>query len=239
VVLETRTHVMLFDTGPSTFGGADAGTNIVLPFLRLRGYRHLDRVMVSHADNDHAGGLAALQRGLQIDSLSLSPLQAWPTMVERCAAGQRWHWDEVQFEVLHPPPGATEGLENNASCVLRVSAGGHTLLLTGDIEAPAEAALVAQGAALAAEVLLVPHHGSATSSSGPFLDKVAPRAAVLSVGYRNRFGLPSAAVLARYAARGIPVLDTRHAGAITLDMDDAGIQFTQFRSQTARYWHAQ
>lgn len=239
VVLETHAHVMLFDTGPSAFGGADAGANIVLPFLRLRGYRQLDRVMVSHADNDHAGGLGALQRGLQIERLSLSPLQAWPTMVERCAAGQRWRWDEVQFEVLHPAPGATEGLENNASCVLRVSAGGHTLLLTGDIEAPAEVALVAQGAALAAEVLLVPHHGSGTSSSGPFLDKVAPRVAVLSVGYRNRFGLPSAAVLARYAARGIPVLDTRHAGAITLDIDDAGIQFTQFRPQTARYWHAQ
>jgi competence protein ComEC len=89
VVLETRTHVMLFDTGPSTFGGADAGADIVLPFLRLRGQRRLDRVMVSHADNDHAGGLGALQRGLQIDTLSLSPLQAWPSTVERCAAGQR------------------------------------------------------------------------------------------------------------------------------------------------------
>jgi competence protein ComEC len=239
VVLETHTHVMLFDTGPSTFGGADAGADIVLPFLRLRGQRRLDRVMVSHADNDHAGGLGALQRGLQIDTLSLSPLQAWPSTVERCAAGQRWRWDDVEFEVLHPAPGAADGLENNASCVLRVSAGGHHVLLTGDIEAPAEAALVAQDAALAAEVLLVPHHGSATSSSAPFLDKVAPRTAVLSVGYRNRFGLPSAAVMARYAARGVPVLDTRHTGAITLDVDDSGIQFTQFRAQTARYWHAQ
>ena len=239
VAVETRHHLLLFDTGPRTYGGRDAGEDIVLPWLRHGGHRRIDRLVVSHADIDHAGGLGALLAALPVDELIMSPQQRWDRPVGRCTRGQRWVWDEVTFEFLHPPdprPSATAS-DNDASCVLRIAAGEQGLLLTADIERAAEAVLLRAPQRLRATALLVPHHGSLSSSTAAFIDAVQPRLALLSVGYLNRFGQPAPAVLARYAARGVEVLDTRQLGALRLRVSPAGIDAAGYRQEARRYWH--
>jgi competence protein ComEC len=159
-----------------------------------------------------------------------------------CQAGQAWDWDGVHFDVLHPQPGAEAlGLKSNAlSCVLRVSTTGGSALLTGDIEAPQEAALVQRlGAALQSQILIVPHHGSRTSSTPAFLDVVAPSVAVVQAAYRSRYGHPAPDVVARYTERGITVVRSDRCGAWTRAAstpEPAGIGTCE-RSQARRYWH--
>jgi len=198
--------------------------------------------VLSHRDTDHVGGAAALLDRLPVRRLRSSlpaahPLRRPGLPQLDCAAGQAWTWDGVRFEVLHPLPGelASADKPNAVSCVLRVQdALGRSALLTGDIEAPQEAELVHRlGAALRSDVLVVPHHGSHTSSSAAFLAAVAPRWAVIQVGYRSRFGHPHADVLARYAGFGIEVVRTDHCGA--WQWDDAGARCT--RDVRRRYWH--
>jgi competence protein ComEC len=152
-----------------------------------------------------------------------------------CLAGQRWTWDGVDFRMLHPFAEASPGAKPNAtSCVLRVAdADGRSALLTGDIEAPQEAALVArEGAALASDVLLVPHHGSRTSSTAAFLAAVRPRRAVIQVGYRSRYGHPAPDVVARYGAAGIGLVRTDQCGAWTW----RGGEGVCTRAVRRRYW---
>jgi competence protein ComEC len=156
-----------------------------------------------------------------------------------CHDGQSWQWDGVRFEVLHPAAAAYDASArpNAMSCVLRITAGAHTALLTGDIEAREEAALVRSGGArMRADVLLVPHHGSRTSSTGPFLDAVAPRFALIGAGYRNRFGHPRADVVARYEARGIALLRTDLQGALRIGLSPQRIDASTFRATDPRYW---
>ncbi|MDR8852389.1 ComE operon protein 3 [Burkholderia pseudomultivorans] len=156
-----------------------------------------------------------------------------------CTAGQRWRWDDVDFTVLWPPGGPGAGASNRQSCVLRIDAGGTSALLTGDIDAYAERRLVdTMRDALAAQIIVVPHHGSRTSSVEPFLDSVGPRVAVFPVGYRNRFGHPHPSVLARYAARAIPLPRTDRDGAVRFDVApaDRGFAFERYRDAQRRYW---
>jgi competence protein ComEC len=158
--------------------------------------------------------------------------------VSRCEAGQQWEWDGVRFEVLHPQAADYDAARrsNALSCVLRVSNGTQTLLLAGDIEQAQEAQLLAAGAPLKADLLLVPHHGSKTSSSAAFLEAVAPQLALVQAGYRNRFGHPAPPVLARYAERGVRVVDSAHCGAMGWDSarpQDLSCQ----RVLARRYWH--
>ncbi|HET8746188.1 MAG TPA: competence protein ComEC, partial [Ramlibacter sp.] len=165
------------------------------------------------------------------------PLQALRPST-RCHAGQHWEWDGVRFEILHP--GAADyGLRtkpNALSCVLRVSNGQASALLAGDIEQPQEAALLARGAPLAADVLLVPHHGSRTSSSPAFLDAVRPWAALVQAGYRNRFGHPAAPVQQRYEERGIVLALSPRCGAARWDSRTARVLRCE-RQAAPRYWH--
>jgi competence protein ComEC len=156
---------------------------------------------------------------------------------QRCVAGQRWAWDGVQFEVLHPQATDydTPQKPNALSCVLRISNGAYTALLVADIEQPQEARLVASQALLRADVLLVPHHGSKTSSSAAFLDAVQPRLALVQAGYRNRFGHPAPQVLVRYQERGIAVVDSSHCGAATWQ-SIAPAQVLCDREEDPRYW---
>lgn len=238
VAIETHQHLLLFDTGPRTYGGRDAGEEVVLPWLRARGQHRIDRLVVSHADIDHAGGLGALRAAVPIGMEMMSPRQQSERSVRRCVDGERWVWDGVVFEVLHPAADVPATVsDNDASCVLRVAAGGQRLLLTADIEALAETRLLQSPSRLRAEALLVPHHGSMTSSSPAFLDAVRPQVALLSVGHLNRYGQPAPAVLARYAARGIRLYDTRRMGAIRIRVDPAGFDVTGYREQVRRYWH--
>jgi competence protein ComEC len=224
--------------------------------LRARGERAVDLLVLSHRDLDHVGGAASLMKALPVRQLSSSletfhPLRAMLPDHQRCDAGQRWDWDGVRFEMLHPlsaehpPPGLLPARPNALSCVLRVSdAAGRSLLLTGDIEAAQEDALVARAAAgpdpalqspvLKSEVLLVPHHGSRTSSTPAFLEAVAPRVALVQAAYRSRFGHPAPDVVARYEARGIEVLRTDRCGAWSWRSDEA--QGRCERAERPRYW---
>jgi competence protein ComEC len=158
--------------------------------------------------------------------------------VTRCEAGQQWEWDGVRFEVLHPQAADYDAARrsNALSCVLRVSNGAQTLLLAGDIEQAQEAQLLAAGAPVKADVLLVPHHGSKTSSSPAFLEAVAPQLALVQAGYRNRFGHPAPPVLARYAERGVPVFDSARCGAAGWDSTLPQAVRCQ-RVLARRYWH--
>ncbi|HEY2561911.1 MAG TPA: DNA internalization-related competence protein ComEC/Rec2 [Caldimonas sp.] len=243
VLVRTRGHAMLFDSGPVYSRESDAGQRVLLPLLRARGEHRLDLLMLSHRDSDHVGGARSLLAALEIDAVSSSledghPLLAGVRGVQRCVAGQRWQWDGVDFAVLHPAPADYDrGARPNAmSCVLRVSGGGRSVLLTGDIEREQESALVVQGAPLASDVLVVPHHGSKTSSSAAFLDAVRPRIAVFQAGYRNRFGHPAAEVLARYRERGIEVVASPACGA--WQWRAGGPEDGSCERETARrYWH--
>jgi competence protein ComEC len=224
VLVRTATHALLYDAGPRYSFESDAGHRVLVPLLQAL-QTQLDLVLLSHRDTDHVGGAAAVL-AMQVDAQLVSsiredhPLQTLRS-ARRCVAGQTWSWDGVQFEILHPraadypEPGAPDPKPNSVSCVLRVTNGAQTALLVGDIEAPQEDALLGRGAPLRADVLLVPHHGSKTSSSAAFLDAVRPRFGLVQAGYRNRFGHPAPDVAQRYADRRIEVHDSPHCGAMT------------------------
>ncbi|MGI9134024.1 MAG: ComEC/Rec2 family competence protein, partial [Rhodoferax sp.] len=205
----------------------------------------LDRVVLSHRDMDHVGGAAAvlaMQPQAQVlTSVDPGQLLLPDGVAQRCIAGQRWEWDGVQFAVLHPAALDYDSIakSNAMSCVLHISAGGRAALLVGDIEQTQEARLVAAQAPLRADVLLVPHHGSKTSSSAAFLDAVAPQVASVQSGYRNRFGHPHPAVVERYRERHIELVDSPHCGAFTWRSWQVDMPQNEacIRAVDLRYWH--
>ncbi len=251
VLVRTHRHLLVYDTGPPFSPEADAGERVLLPLLQARGERRVDRLVLSHGDADHIGGAASLLRGLPVSALSssLSPghaLRSTGVPHQRCLAGQRWHWDGVWFEFLHPTPADfdTSRTSNALSCVLRVQAGPsaddappRSVLLTGDVEAAQEAALVQrQGSALRSTVLLVPHHGSRTSSTPALLIAVAPQLAVVQVAHRSRFGHPAHDVLSRYARYGIALQRSDWCGAWSWPAEGDPVCE---RQRARRYWHHQ
>jgi competence protein ComEC len=247
-VVQTRRHVLVFDTGPRFSSGFNTGEAVLAPYLRARGIGHIDTLIVSHGDNDHRGGVEGLRNEFPVQRVLSSVPQRFRTRglaqeVAACRDGQNWQWDGVQFTVLNPQAEAEAARsDNNRSCVLRVQAGSQRLLLTGDIEAAAEQTLVQRhGEALAAELLVVPHHGSLTSSTPEFIAAVAPRVALFPVGYRNRFGFPKPLVVERYRQRGVQLFDTAHHGALEIRLgDEAELrQIHAYRQDAARYWHHQ
>ncbi len=240
VLVRTAGHSLLYDAGPRFSRDSDAGHRTLVPLLRALGER-LDTVLLSHRDSDHTGGASAVL-GMQPQAALLSSIEDGHTLqaqrpATRCSAGQRWQWDGVAFEVLHPQAAdyATANKTNALSCVLRISNVAHSALLAGDIEQAQEARLTALGAPLKADVLLVPHHGSKTSSSPAFLDAVQPRFAMVQAGYRNRFGHPAASVLARYQERGISVADSPHCGAMRWSSAQPAALHCQ-REAAPHYW---
>ncbi len=240
VLVRTARHALLYDAGPA-YGETDSGERIVAPALRALGVARLDALVLTHDDSDHTGGARSILEGLEVHALLHSlaerhALLALASAPRRCLRGTRWDWDGVRFEVLHPAPGRAARRRNDESCVLKVSAGGAAMLLTGDIERRAEAELTGV-AEVRADALLVPHHGSRSSSSAPFLEAAGARLAVVSAGYRNRFGHPAAEVLERYAAAGAQVLRTDRDGAVTVRLAPAGLAAERERARRARYWH--
>ena len=251
VLVSTRHHLLVYDAGPQYSRDTDAGQRVLLPLLQGRGEWRIDRLLLSHRDSDHVGGAAALLRTLPVGELLSSlepehPLLQTGVAARPCLAGQAWTWDGVDFEVLHPlQVEPAPGLKPNAlSCVLRVAAGapgGGSALLTGDIERRQELALVAATPSerLASTVLLVPHHGSRTSSSEVFLDAVQAKVGLVQAGYRNRFGHPVEQVLARHRARGTQVVESTRCGAWTWQ-GDAALQTARCeRERRRRHWHDQ
>ena len=250
LVVRTASHVLVYDTGPAWSSEADAGSRIVLPYLRGEGMRRLDALVVSHDDVDHSGGARSLLRALPVaDFLSSLPAEhparAAARVHRACEAGQAWTWDGVHFRMLHPAAGshAMALPDNDRSCVLQIEAGSERLLVTGDISAASEARLLrsAQGRgddALRADVLVVPHHGSRTSSTPAFIDAVAPQLALMAIGYRNRFGHPRPEVVERYLDRDAQVIRTDQSGAVRLTLGAGEWRLRQERARSRRYWRS-
>jgi len=238
VLLETRHHRMLYDTGPSP----RVGDSVVTPYLMRRGVRELDLLMLSHNDLDHTGGAQPVLDRLNVRHLSYSaPPEGYTVKPEVrqgfCRAGQRWDWDGVHFHVLSPLPSMAAFKDNDRSCVLRVSGEGYSVLLTGDIEEKAETALLAESALPQTDWLVVAHHGSKTSSSEAFLDRLRPRAGIISAGYRNRFGHPHPKVTARYENRAVPLAWTARTGTWVQHWRPGGDFVREEWRGRRHYWH--
>lgn len=237
-VVVTRTHTLVFDTGPRYGDDLDAGRAVLLPYLRNRGIARLDIVILSHSDTDHTGGWHTLQEEIASDRvLASQPSATASPEASHCHAGQTWHWDGVAFEILHPETHAAPG-DNARSCVLRVAGPGGVLLLTADIERASERRLIETVPdKLRADILVVPHHGSLTSSTEAFLRAVNPRYAVISAGYLNRFRFPRAEILARLARHGAAVYTTARAGALRFEVKDTIGTPLAYRHMAAKFWH--
>lgn len=242
VVVRTARHALLYDTGPAVEEGFDAGERAVVPTLRALGIARLDMLVLSHADNDHAGGYAAVARELPIARLRWpdgSGLDAGGRRAVHCEAGAAWTWDGVRFRFIHPPVHFPY-LRNDSSCVLRVEAASGAVLLTGDIDGVVEDGLVRrQASALRAEVVSVPHHGSGSSSTPGFVDAVAPRVALVSAGHANRFRHPRPEVVERWAGAGAAVPGTAEGGALRVRVRPGGVPVVSGeRWAHPRFWDA-
>jgi competence protein ComEC len=239
-VVETRGRTLVFDAGARFGPNFDMGGAVIEPYLRWRGLGHVDRLVVSHGDNDHIGGARTLLRRFAVGRLSTSVPEQLPEFApEPCRAGERWWWDGVEFRMLGPV--ARLDKENDNSCVLRVRGRGGSALLTGDIERAAESLLVERyGDGLASDLLVVPHHGSKTSSTRDFLAQVRPRYALIPAGPLNRFGFPHPSVVRRYRNRGATVLGTAESGAILVDAGNGTdeLRIERYRSSHRRYWNS-
>jgi competence protein ComEC len=236
VSVATKEHRLLYDAGPSFRSGFNSGSDVVLPALAASGTRRLDRLIVSHADNDHAGGAAAVLAAFPgADVLKGPDVARLPGLA--CERGETWEWDGVEFAILHPG-GDFAARGNESSCVLKVSARGGSVLIAGDIEARGESAVVSAGG-IASDVVVVPHHGSSTSSSQAFVDAVRPQLALVSAGYANRWGFPRPAVRARWERAGARMAVTGDDGALTVSLDEAGAVLIAERTRRVRYWQPQ
>ena len=239
-VVRTRGHTLVYDAGPAYSPGFDTGRTVVVPYLRNQGVARIDRLVVSHGDNDHIGGVPSLLKDFPVVDLAAGiPELLTSRKARQCHRGEHWQWEGVGFSVLHPDAhGQHEG--NNASCVIRIEArGGQRVLLTGDIEAETERRLLQElRDRLPVDVLIVPHHGSLTSSSPAFVRAVHPGFALFPTGYRNRFRFPREPVVDRYRRAGAVLLDTAVHGAITVRLRPDGLppQADAFRCSHRHYW---
>ncbi|MCP5279486.1 MAG: DNA internalization-related competence protein ComEC/Rec2 [Thiobacillus sp.] len=254
ILVRTATRSLLVDAGPRFASGEDAGARVVAPYLWSQGINRLDGLVLTHDDLDHSGGVAALLASHRpgwfltplagVDRAALGDdgrtiMAARPDAMT-CSAGQAWTWDGVRFSVLHPPAHhyALAGYgDNDRGCVIRVEAGRHSALLAADIERLSEMNLAERGVLEPVDLLVVPHHGSKTSSTAEFLAAVRPRLAVMPVGHRNRYGHPHGEVLARYRGMGIPVLRTDREGAVSVEMGEGELVVETARRSERRYWH--
>ena len=239
IVLQTNQKALLFDTGPSFLSGGDTANLVALPFLYSRGIDRLDKLIISHGDLDHAGGVATVLGGIDVGEMLVGEELAGIGRDQRpCIAGNRWHWDGIGFSIVHPRHSAPWD-RNNASCVMQIDAGAFRMLLTGDIESPAEKLLVYLGMIGSTEIVVVPHHGSKTSSSQPFVDITGAGLAIVSSGHGNRWEFPKPEVVSRWKASGANVLNTATAGAVSqrvcVETGPGPVRLQRISGQ--KYWH--
>ena len=253
--IQTANHDLLYDTGPTYTIEANSGNRVIVPYLRARGVQALDGMIVTHRDTDHSGGAASVLDAVPVGWLMSSleqehPLAAASVRALNCIDGQAWEWDGVRFAVLHPAESqyaAPSRKSNDMSCVLKVSTAHGSALLTSDIEALSERALLARKQAgaggarndLRADILVAPHHGSRTSSTPEFIAAVGARTVIFPAGYRNRFGHPRADVVERYRLSGAALHRTDREGALTfhLTQQPSLARIVAERDERRRYWH--
>jgi competence protein ComEC len=265
VVIQTKNHTLLYDAGSRYSAQSDAGSKIVVPYLRGEGVKKLDGFIVSHDDIDHSGGAASVLAQVPVSWLASSfdlVSDKRPKKTLKCFAGQHWAWDNVSFEVLHPSLESYENAEikdNNRSCVIKVTSQFGSILLTGDIEKEAEKALLEhalqanihkasgdailennllKSAGLQSDALIVPHHGSKTSSTVDFVQAVGAKYSVFTVGYLNRFKHPKPLIEKRFEENGAFTYRSDYQGAILIDFKKNNpIKMTAWRQSQPRYWH--
>jgi competence protein ComEC len=254
VAVQTATHTLLYDAGGKYSEQADAGSRIVLPFLRGEGVRRLNGFVVSHNDTDHSGGmrtvLAQMPVSWLVSSMPERAVQNDNIKHIKCFSGQHWVWDGVDFQMIYPQLYSYEDAaltDNNRSCVLKITSAAGTLLLTGDIERPVEKELIEQqennqdSISLKSDVMIAPHHGSKTSSSVEFINVVDPDLTVFTAGYLNRFRHPRPEIVQRYEDAKSKMLRSDYHGAITLDFvadnSEGTVKASSWRKQNRRYWH--
>ena len=246
IVIETENHKMIYDTGKKYSEQFDSGSDIVAPYLSSLGYQTVDTIMISHGDNDHAGGLKGLLELVSVNRLLVGETKK--TKGEQCSAGQAWQWDGITFEVLWPTQDYIEAMRvkpvyyksNNISCVLLIKAGTRSVLLAGDIDRSIEKRIIRrlekeQGI----DIVLAPHHGSKTSSGMEWVNILQPQYVVFTAGYKNAYGHPHYSVIERYRAIGAQTLNTAKEGAIRLSLASyqQAWQLERWRYDHKRYWH--
>ncbi len=246
----TREHALLYDTGPDFANETDSGNRILIPVLRSLGVRELDGIVLSHDDIDHTGGTASVILSMPVgwlaSSQAIGKLSTVPELHDKltiasrpCRDGIHWNWDGIEFEILHPGPIPDKARQhdNELSCVLRISIGDQHILLAGDIEQRSAQRLVnTHTDQLPATLLVVPHHGSASSSDIALIAAILPDYAVFTSGYRNRFGHPKPEIVRRYMDSGATLLRSDKDGAILIDMTRDGLKVERYRQTHRRYW---
>ncbi len=242
-VIHTQNHTLVFDAGAKFSERLDAGRSVVIPYLRSQGISTLDRLLISHGDADHIGGAQAIideYPEVQLVGQDIEQLHAQNKQI--CQQGQAWQWDDVSFTILSPNMNKSDfnhNKRNDRSCVLQVKSRFGSVLLTGDIEKSAERALLNDYEdKLSSHILVVPHHGSNTSSSIDFIRAVNPKISLISVGYKNRYKLPASKVVTRYDSENLKMLSTAKSGAITIFVTESNpLLIEQYRNNNAKYWH--
>jgi len=237
VLVRTRSHALLIDAGARYPSGFDLGEAAVVPTLHALGITRLDRMIISHGDNDHAGGAVSVLLAYPGTPVWGGEPARGPVPMQQCHAGQQWQWDGVAFRMLRPPaPVTVKG--NDAGCVLLVTGSGGRLLLPADTSSNVESDIAGAVPAGPPLVLVVPHHGSKTSSGIDYLRALQPVFAVASTGYLNAYHHPAAEVVARYGALGIQLLDTPSTGAVRMAFPaSAGPRIVaEERRRQAHYW---
>jgi competence protein ComEC len=241
LAVRTARHLLVFDTGPPLGARLDPGRDIIAARLIAEGRRRVDCLMLSHGDLDHVSGTRGLLAALAVGGLDTATPERFADLrppPAPCRTGAFWHWDEVAFRVLHPP-GVGRWKGNDASCVLLVSGRWGRLLLPGDIEERAEYRLLRSAReALAADVVVLPHHGSRSSSTPAFVRATAARVAISTTGHGNRHGHPDPRVVRRWQRAGAVHLDTARDGALRVLVGPGGLEIRAERRDAPRWWRA-
>ncbi len=231
VIIKSRNHLLIYDVGAKFESGFSLANSVILPYLLNQGVTSVDTIVISHSDNDHAGGIDDI-----IDSYSDSTLLGVRNK-QGCVYPKSWNWDGVDFMVLSPLSNYPY-LKNNSSCVIKISSSYGSILLTGDIEEPVEYRLVNKFPKLISnDVLVIPHHGSRTSSSAGFVKHVNPRIAINSSGFANQFNHPHPVIKQRYVDNKIQFYDTQEEGMIEIKFASNGIKVESYKEENRHFWY--
>lgn len=239
ILVQTKQHTLIFDTGPRYNLHFDSGESVLSPYLHYQGIKKINTLVVSHGDNDHIGGANYILNHFKVAAIKTSVPTHFTDQSSLCLAGEKWQWDGVSFSFLYPDKNHL-GLGNDSSCVLRIENDFYAVLLTGDIEKYAENILVnSPDAKLAAQVLVAGHHGSKTSSTIDFIKKVNPKFVIYATGYKNRYHFPHIQIIERFKKLNVTQLETAKTGAILIKFpnDKNKVEPILYRKQHPHYWH--